>query len=455
MIVDVIGDASGLADRHALDRPANVLAGALAQGLVRFDAAGQIEPGLAERWTVIDNGTTYIFRLRPARWADGHLVRSTEVAAALRHQLARGSRNALAPFLSAVAEVAEMTPEVVEVRLSRPRPDLLKLFAQPELAIVGPRRSGGSGPFRASVDKQEMRLRPAIDPKAADEDAPRSRPEDDLELSGKSAAPAIARFVARRSDLVLGGALGDWPLLAASRVAAASVRVDPAAGLMGLAIVSRAGFLADADNRDALASVFDRDAIARGLGGVATAETVVPEALDSAAPPTLPDWTVESLAQRRPLARDRVRAWQATSPGPVTVRVALPAGPGATQLWGHIAAALIEAGMAPTRVAFDAPAELRLVDAVAPYDSARWYLATACQPCSPSAQAALDGAREAPTPALRAQALAAADRAIAADVPFVPLTRPLRWSLVSPRLGAWQANARAWHPLNHLRGGAT
>ena len=31
---------------------------------------------------------------------------------------------------------------------------------------------------------------------------------------------------------------------------------------------------------------------------------------------------------------------------------------------------------------------------------------------------------------------------------------PLRWSLVSPRLGQWRANVRAWHPLNRLRAGA-
>ena len=38
-----------------------------------------------------------------------------------------------------------------------------------------------------------------------------------------------------------------------------------------------------------------------------------------------------------------------------------------------------------------------------------------------------------------------------ADAAFIPLARPFRWSLVSLRLAQWQANARAWHPLNRLR----
>ncbi|MCI1143713.1 hypothetical protein MOP88_17710 [Sphingomonas sp. WKB10] len=46
-----------------------------------------------------------------------------------------------------------------------------------------------------------------------------------------------------------------------------------------------------------------------------------------------------------------------------------------------MAAALYAIGITPERVAMTAPAELRLVDQVAPYDSARWYLATACAPC--------------------------------------------------------------------------
>ena len=55
-----------------------------------------------------------------------------------------------------------------------------------------------------------------------------------------------------------------------------------------------------------------------------------------------------------------------------------------------------------------------------------------------------------PSP-IRAQRIAEADAAMNEDVAFIPLARPLRWSLVTTRLQQWQANARAWHPLNRLR----
>ena len=73
VVVSAIGAATGYVDAAAtpLTPASRLLVDATAQGLVRFDAAGQLEAGLAERWIVIDGGMTYIFRLRGIRWADG------------------------------------------------------------------------------------------------------------------------------------------------------------------------------------------------------------------------------------------------------------------------------------------------------------------------------------------------------------------------------------------------
>ena len=54
-LIDPAGGALRLGDA--------VLLAAVAQGLVRFDARGDIEPGLAERWNVSVDGLSYIFRL--------------------------------------------------------------------------------------------------------------------------------------------------------------------------------------------------------------------------------------------------------------------------------------------------------------------------------------------------------------------------------------------------------
>ncbi|MGA1800518.1 ABC transporter substrate-binding protein [Sphingomonas sp. 4RDLI-65] len=453
VIVSAIGAAPRVADasRVALDMPTRLMMDSTAQGLVRFDAAGQIEPGLAERWIVIDGGMSYIFRLREGDWGDGTPVTADQVVTMLDRQIGPGSRNPLAPYLTAIDEIVVMTPQVIEVRLSRPRPDLLKLFAQPELALLRLRPSGGTGPFRVVHRGRAPLLRPAFDPGQADPDDQReARPQEDVRLIGERAARAIARFANRDSDLVAGGSFADWPLLATTNIAPANIRIDPAAGLFGLAIVRREGFLAEAENRAAVAGAIDRTALTAAIAPAwEPADRILPDILDSASLPQVPAWTLLTQDERRIAARRRVAAWTG---GPIDMRIALPAGPGATLVYAQVAASLVAIGITPMRVAMnDAAADLKLVDAVAPYDSARWYLAAACMVCGEAAHAALEAAREAPTLAERGQRIAAADTAMREDSAFIPLARPLRWSLVSPRLQQWQPNTRAWHPLNRLR----
>ena len=443
-----------LADRTPpADLPARLLIDATAQGLVRFDAAGQIEPGLAERWTVLDGGGSYIFRLREAYWSDGTRVTAEQVVRLLRRRLSPSSDNPLAPFLTTIDEIVIMTPQVIEIRLSRPRPDLLKLFAQPDMTLIRPAPAWGSGPLRIAQVGARPLLRPAFDPGRADPDDQRDlEPEQDVRLIAEPASRAILRFSRRQSDYVGGGRFSDWPLLATVDLPRAAIRVDPAAGLFGLAIVSREGFLADPANRLALSAAIDRAALVGTIAPAWTAaDRILPDTLDSGAPPQVPDWLLLTLDQRRAAARTRVAAWHS----PVRLRIALPPGAGSTLLRGALAASLSTIGVALDRVAVDDAADLRLVDAVAPYDSARWYLATACVECSPAAAQALEAARIAPDPASRGTAIAAADAAMNADAGFITLARPLRWSLVASRLAAWQANARAWHPLNRLRPDAT
>ncbi|MFA6114410.1 MAG: ABC transporter substrate-binding protein [Sphingomonas sp.] len=453
VVVSAIGEAPALADssQGPLGTPSRLLVDSTAQGLVRFDTSGQIEPGVAERWIVIDDGMSYIFRLRDTEWSDGRPVSADEVVAILRRQINSRSRNPLLPFLSAIDEIVEMTPQVIEIRLKRPRPDLLKLFAQPELALFRTRPPGGSGPFRVTESYHDgAMLRPAFDPaRSPDDEAAEPGPEQNVRLIGERAARAIARFAKRDSDMVTGGSFADWPLLATAEIAPANQRVDPAAGLFGLAIASRAGFLAEAANRAVVARSVDRQAIVSAFAPAwnATAQ-LLPDRLDSAAPPT-PGW-VASATDTTP-AIERVRAWRATHDGPLVLRIALPPGPGSTILYGIVASGLQRIGIDTQRVAIDADADLRLIDAVAPYDSARWYLGTACQPCGADAQAAVEAARDAPTLEQRAARIAEADAAVAADIAYIPIARPLRWSLVALRLGQWQGNSRAWHPLNHLR----
>jgi oligopeptide transport system substrate-binding protein len=300
---------------------------------------------------------------------------------------------------------------------------------------------------------QVATLAPAPDPdRDPDDDDAQPKADSHVQLIAERPALAVARFATKESDLVSGGTFDDWPLLAAADVTPANLRIDPAAGLFGLAIKSRDGFLESAANRAAIAEAIDRDALVRALApNWAGMLQLLPDRLDSTADPALPAWAALPLDQRIADARAKVAAWQASAPGPITLRIAMPPGPGATIVYAYIAAALYRIGITPQRVGPEAAAELRLVDSVAPYDSARWYLRNACQPCSSPAAAEIEAARDAPDLVQRAQHIAAADKALAGDTAFIPLATPLRWSLVALRLDAWQRNSRAWHPLNHLR----
>lgn len=440
-----------LADANMASR---LLTDSVAQGLVRFDPTGQIVPGVAERWIVTDGGRTYIFRLRDTAWADGRPMRAAEVVAILRRRLQARARNPLAPYLSALDSVVEMTPQVIQIELTRPRPDLLKLFAQPEMAIVHPRRGIGSGPMRViGTVGRVTRLTPIPDPNRAADEQEEPAPEDDVVLIAERTAAGVARFAGGRLDLLTGGTMADFPLLAAAGIAPADIRLDPAAGLFGLAIVRRRGFLDVAENRSALALAIDRAALVRSFAADwQIAEDLLPAALDSASAPARANWQSVPVADRQAMARAWVDAWRAGGNDRPQINIALPDGSGGTLLWARIAADLYAIGVRPVRVGWEAKdADLRLVDAVAPFDSGRWYLNEACRPCGGAVAQAIEAARLAPTLAERARAIAAADRLMADDVAFVPLARPLRWSLVAPRLRAWQSNERAWHPLNGVR----
>jgi len=148
--VVVIGGEPSLRDPSEvpLTVPDEVLLQNVAQGLVGFDAGGNIVPGLAERWNVSDDGLSYIFRIASTDWADGRKVNAQQVARVLKRQLAVRSKNELKDTLGAVQDVVAMTDRVIEIQLIAPRPNLLPLLAQPEFAIV--RNGYGTGPFRYS-----------------------------------------------------------------------------------------------------------------------------------------------------------------------------------------------------------------------------------------------------------------------------------------------------------------
>jgi peptide/nickel transport system substrate-binding protein len=453
--VSAIGGPPTLVDpnRKAPDATQQALLTAVAEPLVAYDETGQIAPALAQRWIVTSDGLSAIFRLRRASWAGGAQVTSQEIARRVRAMLAPASRNPLRTAFDSITEINPTTPDVIEFRLTTPRPPLFELLAQPEASMLS-RRMRGTGPFR--IDRREGDVL-HLKPRETEPDAGDAPVAQDIELRGERAARAVLRFTRGETDLVLGGTYKDWPLLRVAQPREQAVRLDPAEGLFGLLVQRSEGFLADPANRQALAMAIDRDAMLAMLDapGWAGVLTVLPRRFRSAAEPAFPVWAALEINGRVEEARRRVTAWNAANPEPVTIRLWLPDGPGSNLLFGRLAADWRRIGIETVRSS-PAEADLRLLDQVAPAGSALWYLSSVACPsraaCAVEAVTALEDARKSLSLAERGTQLATADRAIADAGFWVPLARPLRWSLVSPRLNLFRPNARALHPLTRLRG---
>ncbi len=444
--VNVIGQTAAGVDpsRRPLSAASATLMAAVAQGLVRFDAGGQIEPGLAIRWDVSDDGLYYTFRIDPA------LADAAQTARALRAVISSASRNPLKPVLGAIAEIVAVTPEVIEIRLTSPRPDLLPLLAQPQLAILVNGR--GTGPLRIAHRRGETMLLTPAEADLPPEDLSRRQ----VRLHVETAARSVARFARGGAAAVTGGRFTDLFVARAAAPAADTLRYDPTPGMLGLVTAARGGFVGVADNRRALAMALDRQRIAASFGsGWRPATTLLPTGLIDRAQPTTPDWSDTPLDMRRILARETIASWLEVQGEPPVVRVALPGGPGGRLLFALIAADWRSIGVTAVAVRPGEPADLLLLDEVAPGDSAAWYLrhfeCVRAIACSETADIALTRARDMVNVPERARLLGEADARLAEISAYIPIALPLRWSLVSRRLAAWTDNARGAHPLDQLR----
>jgi peptide/nickel transport system substrate-binding protein len=430
--------------------PQQVLVQNVAQGLVRFDARGQIEPGLAERWNVSDDGLSYVFRLTSEKWPDGRSIQARDIARLLTRQLRPASRNPAKDSLGAVLEVVPMTDRVIEIRLLAPRPNLLQLLAQPELALT--REGLGTGPFQPEK-RPKPRGSVALLHVERVIDGPDHR--DRINLSAMTAQQAIASFDGGGADLVLGGTFVDLPLVRTSKNARNALRFDPVAGLFGLVPARKGGPIANPELRSLLNRAIDRDALVAALQvpGLVPRATLLQSGLESMGPPAPPAWTNVPIAERRRTLFAEAQA-MAGPEGPITIAIALPDGPGATILFDRLASDWAAVGIKLVRADKGIAADLRLVDAVAPSSSPAWFVrsfrCTAVPLCSADADSAMDSARAATVADQRVAFFQEANRLLEEKTLFSPLAAPVRWSLVGKRIDGFAENIVARHPLTRL-----
>lgn len=452
--VAVIGEAAApFATGPRLPVAAQLLRSATSEGLVSFDEQGRVIPALADRWIVTDDGLSYIFRLRDGTWADGSPITGETAREALLRATGSVRGTPLGLDLAVITDVRAMAGRVIEIRLSQQAPDMLQLLAQPELGLV--RRGRGAGPMTLTRDKDSALLRPiAPEDRGMPPEEGWSERSRRLKFDAMPARDAIAGFNKGDVDIVLGGRFEDFPRLDASGVPRGAIRLDPVAGLFGLAVVRAEGFLALPENREAVAMAVDREAVgtALGVGGWTATTRIVNPGLPGDNGTVVERWPGRSADERRTLAAGRVAKWKAGGKDAVTLRLALPIGPGADQLYARLSADLKAIGITSQRVRADADADLRLVDIVARYPRPDWFLNQfACSSarglCSSTADRFADQARNEPDPAKRAELYAQAEAQLTIANGYIPLGVPIRWSLVSGKATGFAPNAWNIHPL--------
>lgn len=424
----------------------------IAQGLVRFDGSGQVEPGLAERWTVSDDGLSYIFRLASGEWPDGRKIMARDVARLLTRQIRASRGSPTGEALGAVRDVVAMTERVIEIRLLAQRPHLLELLAQPDFALI--REGVGSGPFqpqppaangtRPNAPLRLTRMRRGVDGEVGE--------REEVTLRVLSASAAISAFSNGDLDLVLGGTVSDLPLATRASLPRGALRFDPASGLFGLVAARRDGPLAEIEVRRLLSEAIDRDALVAALGvpGLLPRATVLQAGLEGVGTPVQPPWLAQPLAERRAALDQEAQRLFGSADRP-RLRVALPEGPGGDLLFARLAADWGAIGVAVERVAPGAAADLKWIDAVAPSTSPAWFLrqfrCSQTPICVEEADTLLDSARAAPDVAQRGALLGQAAALIDEAALFIALAAPVRWSLVGDRADGYDDNRFTRHSL--------
>lgn len=457
--VAVIGDPEELfAAGVRLSPGAQHLRAASNEGLVSLDPAGQVVPALAERWIVTDDAMSYIFRLRNSDGPNGEPITAAQIRRLLQERIRQLEGTSLGLDFAKVVEVRAMTGRVIELRLSGPMPDFLRLLAQPELGLeidgsgTGPmmmEREEGSAVARLSLLPPEARGLPAR--------------EDwqeltrDLAVRSLSARDAIDAFSRGELDLLMNGSIAEFPMVEIGPLSRGAIQVDPTFGLFGFMVRSDADLLESPARREALSMAIDRSTLLQsiGIGGWAPTSWIVPNNLF--VPPTYQTtrWPDLSFEERQAIARGRIAQWRAATGEEPVVRVGLPEGPGSDLLFATLAQNWQQIGVRAEQVALGKGGDLELRDRLARYASPRWFLnqlncSIDIGLCSEEADALVSESLTVRDPLAKQALLIEAHQILTEAEVFIPLGSPVRWSLVRGAVDGYQANPWGLHPLPAL-----
>lgn len=445
-----------------LSGPAQHVRGATQTGLVTLNAQGEVVPAVAETWLPTDDGLSYIFRLRETTWPDGEPMTAASVRAALEDALEGLEGTSLGRDLALIEEVRAMAGRVIEIRLTTPEPYLLQLLAQPELALRQPGgETGAMTLVRGEAGDLALEMKPPL---------ARGLPDEEdwqgdvrlLRLHMRTAADAINMFDNGDVQLVLGGTLGNLPLVETGPLSSGTLQIDTTFGLFGLQVRSEEGLLSNDGVREGLAMAIDRQALLEryNIGGWVPTTRPVSPGLPGEPGLVRERWVDAPVADLRAEATARIAAWreqfdEGDLSQPAVVTIALESGPGWSRFYEDLAQQLASVGIRLQRVADAREADLVLIDRVARYPAPRWFLnqfncSLRQGLCAEDVDAQVELAMAERDPALRARLMAQAEADLTLTNVYIPIGSPLRWSLVRGGVNGFEANVYGFHPLPEM-----
>ena len=297
----------------------------LREGLMSFDAAGDVVPGVALAHVREADGLVYRFQLDPAaRWEDGQPLTAADFVRSLRRAFDPATASPTASLLEAIGNgadilagrlpvtqlgVSALSDHELELKLDRPLPWLLELlthpvsFPLPEMLEGEPRDWPGNGPYR--LIEAVPRNRYSLEKNPHYPDAADVGPDSVHWYPISDAHAELARY--RAGDLHITETIpaGRLEWLQAN-LTPGELRIAPYQGSYFLGLNLRQPPLdASPQLRRALALAVDRDVLTRQVlgGGQSPAWGVVPPGLGLETPQASGD-QADRIARARKLYRD-------------------------------------------------------------------------------------------------------------------------------------------------------
>lgn len=271
--------------------------GQLYARLLRRMPEGALEPGLAESWKASEDGLTYTFELRDARFSDGTPIEAADVAFSL-NRVAKDPESAYPAAFASVDEVIAVDEDTVELRLTSPSAPILSYMEIFNAGIVsaedvearGEDAFAGSpvvsGPYMVEEWRPNDRLILAANPNYWREGYPRIGRVELVEVEDPNTRTSMIE--AGEVDAAVGI---PWSQIARLKeIDGIEIPLEPSTWIYTVLLNHDVEPFSDLSARKAAMMALDRKAVtdAITLGNAAVAGTTLPISLDYAAPQEMP-----------------------------------------------------------------------------------------------------------------------------------------------------------------------